>query len=65
MNFFTFENKKVLLYPDSLSANILVEKYFRLKYFRFFTDEEQMLMKATAIMRKNILIMEDKMPWPP
>ena len=31
MNFFTFENKTVLLYPDSLSADILVEKYFRLK----------------------------------
>ena len=27
-------------------------------------DEEKMLMKAAAIIRKDILIMEDKMPWP-
>ena len=69
MNFFTFENKKVLLYPNSLSADILVEKYFRLKQemneLMEVADEEQMLMTAASIMRKDILIMEDKMPWPP
>ena len=28
-------------------------------------NEEQMLIKAAAIICKDILIMEDKMPWPP
>lgn len=69
MDFFTFENNNVLLYPDLLSGDILVEKYFRLKQemneLMEVADEEQMLMTAASIMRKDILIMEDKMPWPP
>ena len=69
MNFFTFENKKDLLYPDLLSADILVEKYFRLKQemnkLKEVADEEQMLLKAAAIICKDVLIMEDKMTWPP
>ena len=69
MNFVTFENRKVLLYPDSLSADILVEKYFRLKQeinkLQEVADKEQMLMKAATIIRKDILIMEDNMPCPP
>ena len=69
MNFFTFENKKFLLYPDSLSVDILVENYFRLKQqmneLKEVADEEQILMKSAAIIRKDILIMEDNIPWPP
>ena len=67
--FFKFENKKILLYPDSLSTDILVEKCFWLKQEMIelmdVADEGQMLMKVTAIMHKGILIMEDKMSWPP
>ena len=35
-----------------------------MKEFKEVADEEQMLMKAAAIIRKDVLIMEDKMSWP-
>ena len=48
---------QVLLYPDSPSPGILVEKYFRLKQemneLREVANKEQMLMKAAAIIRKD------------
>ena len=70
-NGFRFKNigRALLIYPDSLTVDALVEKYSQikteLKTMKSSSHEEKTAIQAGQIIRKQIKNMTDNLNWPP